>query len=569
MGRKISANCPSTPAASGCAPRPPTRFASTPYSLRNLRSTTYDSWLAGGCRPRGFLPQWRPLFHAQWRGRLPHHTTSTAGGGWPAASHDGHVAGGDRRDRMGEQLRTAAASPRSADAATSRCSARRNPPIRTARCRRWRTMRCASRRTGHTLVVGDRGGELYLARLDGDAGQAGYRLRRLALPAPCPAHMRFRRTGPRSSRREADGTVSINDLTALLPTLAAPSGNVSLDQAEPADAVDAGSTVADSDRDIRPRRAAHGNGAVAERRKAGDGEPRRQAARHQHRLGEAHPQDPARRASVRAGADWKPSRQPLDESPYSTDGHPIRFLRNVRMPILSRNDYIVVYNASRSLDEAREARTAAADAGLRRTASSTAAGICSVASSPSRRRRRATPPCRASRKCSAELMPATTDLVRGGGSNRSSPVNSNRTSSTAGAILTGAEPPLSSPPWPTERQPARVRRSPLPRPAWRWCRCASRVPARAEQRQDARPAPFPRRYSAPHSTSTPTAAMPASVTRLVIRFQRRTDCWSAADEAPTAGWNVSTSHSYFRPAVLGQDFRDDGFGCGLGAFEHR
>src|SRR5690606_40011181 len=49
------------------------------------------------------------------------------------------------------------------------------------------------------------------------------------------------------------------------------------------------------------------------------------------------------------------------------------------------------------------------------------------------------------------------------------------------------------------------------------------------------------------STRTPTAAMPASVTRLVIQFQRLSDRCSAAAEAPTAGWNVSISHSYRSP----------------------
>ncbi len=216
---------------------------------------------------------------------------------------------------------------------------------------------------GRTLAVGGRGGELYVARLEGDAGEAGYRLRRLRLPAPALQY-EISPDGASIVMAEADGTVTISDLTFGSSPSGAPANQVQTAGAEPeltpvpAPPVTVAETVEIS-----------GHGApLTAMALSPDGERLATAsldgrlritsiawARLVHRLPfAALPSGPER-------AKLEP--QPLDESPYVLMGQTVtsgRFDDNEPFG----QPFIIVYNARKSLGQALGARERAAEAGF-------------------------------------------------------------------------------------------------------------------------------------------------------------------------------------------------------------
>ncbi|HEY6633796.1 MAG TPA: hypothetical protein VIZ90_20250, partial [Rhizobiaceae bacterium] len=210
---------------------------------------------------------------------------------------------------------------------------------------------------GRALIVGGRNGQLRLARLDGDAGQTGYRLRRLDLPAPALQY-EIAADGSSIVTAEADGTVSISDLTAAPPT--APdvtAGEVRIADAGPAQAVTVAETIE-----------LPGHGApVTAIALSPDGEQLATAsidgrlrvtslawARLVHAVPLAElPSGPER---------TKLEPQPLDQSPYALMGGITG--GNAGNGELHDQSFIVVYNARRSLGQALGARGRAAQAGF-------------------------------------------------------------------------------------------------------------------------------------------------------------------------------------------------------------
>jgi len=209
---------------------------------------------------------------------------------------------------------------------------------------------------GRTLIVGGRNGELHLARLDGDAGQAGYRLRRLALPAPALQY-EIGSDGASIVTAEADGTVSISDLAFAPPTAEVTQGEVQIAGVEPPQAMAVADTIE-----------LPGHGApVTAMALSPDGERLatasldgrlRVASLAWARLVHAVPL-----AELPSGPDReKMEPQPLDQSPYAlmsgaTDG-------NAGNGAAYDQSFIVVYNARRSLGQAQGARGRAAEAGF-------------------------------------------------------------------------------------------------------------------------------------------------------------------------------------------------------------
>jgi WD40 repeat protein len=190
------------------------------YSLRNARSTTYDSGALADAGREGFLPNGNRYFmrngNAGFRildidsgaevGTLQAATGAT---GWVSSLDGSRIAtlGGRGNISLFREEESPTANgpmPVMADNAL-RLSA-----------------------DGGTLAVGGRDGKLYLARLDGDSGGVGYRLRPLPLPGPALQY-EISPDGAAIITAAADGTVSVYDLTTLSVTL---QGGPA-DQAEP------------------------------------------------------------------------------------------------------------------------------------------------------------------------------------------------------------------------------------------------------------------------------------------------------------------------------------------------
>ena len=391
---------------------------------------------------------------------------------------------------------------------------------------------------GRTLAVGGRGGELYVARLEGDAGEAGYRLRRLRLPAPALQY-EISPDGASIVTAKADGTVTISDLTFGSSASGAPANQVQTAGAEPestpvpAPPVTVAETVEIS-----------GHGApLTAMALSPDGERLATAsldgrlritsiawARLVHRLPfAALPSGPER-------AKLEP--QPLDESPYVLMGQTVtsgRFDDNEPFD----QPFIIVYNARKSLGQALGARERAAEAGfpgaliLRRQGFFR--GVFAFATAEARDA--ALPGIQEvfSGAYSRDLRSWCPDAVP----------NENFLDCTAVVAGTGAAA--------GDGQLSEAAAHLCAPPGVAMVPMASRVPA-PPRRARITSWTVPHAVLGTQSTSTPTAAMPASVTRLVIQFQRRSDCCRAADEAPIAGWNVCTSHSYFSPLSSGRIF---------------
>jgi WD40 repeat protein len=217
---------------------------------------------------------------------------------------------------------------------------------------------------GRSLVVGGRAGELYLARLDGDAGAAGYRLRRLRLPAPALQY-EISPDGASIVTAEADGTVSINNLAFGSSSSGTPPDQVQTAGAEPestpvvqAPAVTVAETVEISGHGAPLTAIALSPDGERLATASLDGRLRITSiswARLIHRLPfAALPSGPE-------SAKLEP--QPLDNSPYALMGGQTTSseFEESQSP---GGPFIVVYNASRSLGQAIAARDRAAAAGF-------------------------------------------------------------------------------------------------------------------------------------------------------------------------------------------------------------
>jgi WD40 repeat protein len=323
------------------------------YSLRNLRSTTYDSGLPADAGREGFIPNGNRYFsrngNAGFRitdidsgatvGTLQAATGATD---WVSNLDGSRIAtlggrGNISLFREEESPTTNGPMPVMADNA----------------------MRLSA--DGRTLVVGGRGGELHLARLDGEAGQAGYRLRRLALPAPA-LHYEIAPDGASIATAEADGTVTISDLAFGSSVPGTPANQIQTAGAEPeptpAPAVTIAETIEISGHGAPLTAIALSPDGERLATASLDGRLRVTSiawARLVHRLPlAALPSGPER-------AKLEP--QPLDDSPYalmsgqSTSG-------GLGEDQSLGGPFIIVYNASKSLGQAIEARDRAAAAGF-------------------------------------------------------------------------------------------------------------------------------------------------------------------------------------------------------------
>jgi WD40 repeat protein len=317
------------------------------YSLRNPRSTIYEFGQVADGAPEGFFPNGSRYLKRDGEagytivdldsgsdvGRLQAAANAT---GWVSNLDGSRIAmlGGSGNLSVFREMESATANgpmPAIADNA----------------------MRLSA--DGRTLVVGSRNGELSLARLDGDGGEAGYRLRPLSLPRPALQY-EVSPDGSSVVTSEADGTVAVSDLTSSSETPANQSQAQGAGR-EPADGVIAANTVEIS-----------GHGApLTAMALSPDGERLATAsidgrlritsiawARLVHSIPLASlPSGPER-------AKLEP--QPLDDSPYALmsgatssdfgDGEP------------SGQPFIVVYNARKSLGQAQGARIRAAEAGF-------------------------------------------------------------------------------------------------------------------------------------------------------------------------------------------------------------
>ena len=257
---------------------------------------------------------------------------------------------------------------------------------------------------GRTLVVGGRGGELYVARLDGDASEAGYRLRRVALPA-LALQYEISPDGTSIVTAEADGTVSQQRPCLRLSHLARSGGPGATAGAEPALNRCRSRDGRRDDRDIRPWRAAHRHGPVAGRRRTCDGKPRRPVAHHQHRLDQTRQLASPRRTSIRTGEDEArvaAARRIALRADERAD-HQLRFWQTANLPANPSSSSTMRANHSAR----RSGHASALPMRGSLMASSTAAraffrGVFAFATA-----RRATKPCRASARSFREPTPAT------------------------------------------------------------------------------------------------------------------------------------------------------------------
>ncbi|RLP24202.1 WD40 repeat domain-containing protein [Mesorhizobium sp. YM1C-6-2] len=314
------------------------------YSLRNARSTTYDSGSRADAGREGFLPNGDRFLRRDGEAGyriIDIDSGAEVGALEAAANATGWVSSldGSRIATLGGRGNISLFREEESPTANGPMPAMADNALRLSA-------------DGRALVVGGRGGELYLARLDGDAGEAGYRLRRLALPAPALQY-EISPDGASIVTAAADGTVSINDLTTLSASL---SGGQA-DQPEPVTTT--GPTVAET-----VEISGHGAPLTA-MALSPDGE----------RLATASIDGRLRVTSIAwtkfmhgfpfAALPSGPERtklepQPLDDSPYA-----LMVEQGARGGISNPTfRHLIVYNARTSLGEALDARDRAADAGF-------------------------------------------------------------------------------------------------------------------------------------------------------------------------------------------------------------
>src|SRR5690606_7959473 len=146
------------------------------YSLRNARSATYESGALADAGREGFLPHGDRFLRRDGEAGyriIDIDSGAEVGALEAAANATGWVSSldGSRIATLGGRGNISLFREEESPTANGPMPAMADNALRLSA-------------DGRALVVGGRGGELYLARLDGNAGEAGYRLRRLALPAP-------------------------------------------------------------------------------------------------------------------------------------------------------------------------------------------------------------------------------------------------------------------------------------------------------------------------------------------------------------------------------------------------
>lgn len=307
------------------------------YSLRNARRTTYDSGSPADAGREGFLPNGdRYLRRGEAGYRIIDIDSGAEVGALEAAANaTGWVSSldGSRIATLGGRGNISLFREEESPTANGPMPAMADNALRLSA-------------DGRALLVGDRGGELYLARLDGDAGEAGYRLRRLTLQDPALQY-EISPDGASIVTAAADGAVAINDLTTL-------SGGQA-DQPEPVST--AGPTVAET-----VEISGHGAPLTAMALSA-DGE-RLATASIDGRLRVTsiawtrfmHGFPLAALPSGPEGTRLEP--QPLDDSPYALMG------LGGGNGAASDDRAIIVYNALTSLSQAFVARDQASAAGF-------------------------------------------------------------------------------------------------------------------------------------------------------------------------------------------------------------
>jgi WD40 repeat protein len=320
------------------------------YSLRNLRSTIFGPNLLAEAGRDGFIPNGNRVFSRNGDAGfriIDIDSGATVGTLQGATGATGWVSNldGSRIATLGGRGNISLFREEESPTANGPMPAMTDNALRLSA-------------DGSTLVVGGQGGELYLARLDGNAGEARYRLRRLALPAPALQY-EISPDGASLVTAEADGTVSINDLTYVPSAAAVPADGAPTDGAEPAPTggVTVAGTIEISGHGAPLTAMAMSPNGEQLATASLDGRLRITSiawARLVHRIPLAElPSGPERET-------LEP--QPLDESPYAlmsgggsssfADGEP------------SGERFIIVYNARKSLGQARGARERAANAGL-------------------------------------------------------------------------------------------------------------------------------------------------------------------------------------------------------------